>query len=190
MTTLCREGLDSETRKVLMAVLSLEDKDKKRDMDIVHIQKTVRFFEYLAEKNDIDYSNYNYGTVSDDVDENMESLQEYGYIEEIGKDIYTLTEEGKECIKDIMEGLSQEDLRKLAFAKKQLNTLPFDELLFFMYKLIPQSVENSTVYYSLKKRQLPLTISLYKKGCINSSTAAKWLDIGEKEFLDCVAKHS
>ncbi len=188
MTVVCGEGLDSASRKVLMLVLSLEDRTKKREMDNMHIQKVVRFFEYLTQRNDIDYANYNYGTVSEDIDENLESLQEYGYVEE-ENGVYALTQEGNQCIKDLTEVFGEEDLRKLGFAKKQLNNLEFEELLFFMYKLIPQSVENSTVYAKLERKRLPLTISLFKKGCINSNTAAEWLCMSEKEFLDYLAKH-
>jgi hypothetical protein len=189
MTVVCREGLDSASRKVLMLVLSLEDRNKNREMDNVHIQKIVRFFEYLTQRNDIDYTNYNYGTVSEDIDENLESLQEYGYVQEVnGK--YTLTDEGNECINVLTEVFGEGDLRKLSFAKKQLNNLEFWELLFFMYKLIPQSIENSTVYAKLERNRLPLTISLFKKGCINSDTAAKWLCMTEKEFLDYLTRQS
>ena len=188
MTVTCREGLDSAPRKVLILALSIEDRNKNREMDIIHIQKIVRFFEYLAQRNDIDYSNFNYGTVSEDVDENLESLQEYGYIQEIEDGKYRLTPDGTQCAKELAEIFEREDIRKLDFAKKQLNDLPFEELLFFMYKLIPQSVENSIVYSKLEKKRFPLTISLFKKGCINSDTAAKWLGISEKEFLDCLTK--
>ena len=138
MTTLCGEGLDSASRKALLVVLSIEDRKKKREMDIAHIQKTVRFFQYLTQRNEIDYSNFSYGAVSEEIDENLESLQEYGYVEE-NKGIFALTEEGKACVKDVMALFSKEDLRKLIFAKKQLGALDFEELLFFMYKILPES---------------------------------------------------
>jgi hypothetical protein len=187
MTNLCREGLDSASRKALVLVLSLEDRNKERRMDNVHIQKIIRFFQYLTQKNDIDYSNFNYGTVSEDIDENLESLEEYGYVEEEnGK--YSLTQEGNECATELSELFGKEDLRKLTFAKKQLNTLEFEELLFFMYKLIPQSIENSIIHSRLEKKNLSLIISLFTKGVINSETAAKWLCISEKEFLGYLPK--
>jgi uncharacterized protein YwgA len=189
MTTLCREELDSASRKALMVVLSLEDRTKKCDMDIVHIQKTVRFFQYLSERNDIDYSNFNYGAVSEELEDNLESLQEYGYVEE-HNGTYALTEEGKACIKDVASLFSKEDLRKLMFAKKQLGDLEFEELLFFMYKVLPETTENSTVYSQLLKKRIPLTISLFEKGVINAETAAKWLNMTEKEFLGYLSKQN
>jgi len=189
MATLCADGLDSASRKALLLVLSIEDRQKKQEMDIVHIQKTVRFFQYLAQKNDIDYANFNYGAVSEEIDENLESLQEYGYVEE-KNGIFALTEEGKACVNDVASLLGKEDLRKLTFAKKQLGDLEFNELLFFMYKIIPESAEHSIAYSRLQKEQIPLIVSLFKKGVINAETGAKWLNMTEKEFLDYLSKQS
>ena len=40
------------------------------------------------------------------------------------------------------------------FAKQQLNDLTPDELMFFMYRLIPESVVNSTEFPRLERKKL------------------------------------
>jgi hypothetical protein len=74
----------------------------------------------------------------------------------------------------------------LIFAKQQLNDLTSDEMMYFMYRLIPESQINSTEFSRLEKKRGPLVRSLFLKGRINATTAANWLGINEKDFLDSV----
>jgi hypothetical protein len=171
----------------------LDDKEKKKEMDIIHIQKTLRYFEYLTQREDIDFSNFHYGSVSTELDESMEALSgsdlvdEIEYVGEKGS-VFVLTGDGEKCAEEVEKEMNTVELRKLSFAKQQLNDLPLDELFFFMYRLLPQSAENSTVAVKLEKRKDELTRKLYKKGRINLNTATRWSGLDEKEFLAYISK--
>lgn len=193
MSCLLDYGLDSPSRRLLLLVLFLEDKEKNREMDVLHIQKTIRYFEYLTQKEDVDFSNFHLGSVSYELDENIEALANCGLVDEIEHpekqgSVFALTKEGERCAEVVKEKSDIAEMRKLIFAKQQFNDLHRDELLFFMYKLLPQSIENSIVYERLEKIKKELTRKLYVKGRINLNTAVKWSGLSEKEFLGYLSK--
>ncbi|MCW3999995.1 MAG: hypothetical protein NWE93_07135 [Candidatus Bathyarchaeota archaeon] len=181
-------GLDAPTRKYSLVALALKDREGCSDIDIMHLQKIIRYFEYLRKTNDIAYSYYKYGVVSYELKENIEKLQDSGLVDIDEKDTVTLTPEGQDAARELLQGLDKKELEKLMFAKQQLNDLKPDELMFFMYHLIPESVVNSTEFSRLEKRRVPLVQNLFLKGKVNSATAAKWLDMSEKDFLEGLCK--
>ncbi len=152
-------------------------------MDGLHLQKVIRYYEYLAQRDDIEFSNFKLGAVSFELAENMEVLEDAGLVQEETGNKLGLSKEGEEASKQLRVGVGQADMNKLQFAKKQLNDLPGDELLFFMYSLLPETRTNSTEWERLHKRRSELTSALYAKGRVNSVTASKWLGISESEFL-------
>lgn len=183
-------GLDSQARALLILVLSMKDGTEKKEMDRLHIQKTIRYYEHLQQEERIDFSNFKYGGVSDELHENLETLEECGLIDRTGSPRnpkFVLTEEGKEAAKELLAKYSESDLKKLEFAKIQLNNLGYDETLYLMYMLIPETQKHSIEFNRLDRKKETLIPSLFLKGCINSATAARWLGLSEKAFLDSIS---
>lgn len=179
-------GLDTPARAMLILVLSMMDKTDKKEMDTVHIHKTIKYYEFMQQAATIDFSNFKLGGVSYELQENLEALEEYGLIKNIGSSRHpklVLTEEGEEAAKELVQTYSEEAIRRLKFAKLQLNDLGYEETLFFMYKLIPETQKQSTEFPRLERKKDVLVRRLFLKGRINSTTAAKWLGVNEKAFL-------
>lgn len=175
-------GLDSFARKWLLVLLSLTDSKGVKKVDILRINKIFKYFQHLLDQNELDFSNYNLGAVSDELKETVDELEEYALItEESGK--YCLTDEGKQAETELSSKLNKREVKMMEFAKKILNDLPTDELLFFMYFTFPKTQENSTQIGRLLKRKKELVTALYSKGKISAATAAKWLSITESDFL-------
>jgi hypothetical protein len=187
MSIITDYGLDSPARRLPLLLLALDDKKGEKEMDVLHLQKVIRYFEYLLQRNDIEFSNFNLGAVSYELQESLEALEEFGLIERIDHALQ-LSPLGGEASKELKLGFSNADLQKLSFAKIQLNDLTSDEVMFFMYNLLPASRENSTEIKRLDKKKDVLVDSLFKKGRINSITAAKWLGITEQRFLTSAQK--
>lgn len=183
-------GLDSPARALLILALSLKDKTDKKVMDRVHIQKTIKYYEHMQQDETIDFSDFKYGGVSYELQENLEVLEEYGLIENIGssrRPKYVLGEDGEKAAKELREAYSEEEIRRLRFAKLQLNDLSYDETLYFMYKLIPETQKNSIGFERLDKKKDVLIPKLFLKGRINSDTAAEWLGVDKKAFRDSMS---
>ena len=191
MSAILDYGLDSLAKALLILALSMNDKTNKKEMDKVHIQKTIKYYEHMQQDETIDFSNFKHGGVSYEVQENLDAFEEYGLVENIGSSRhkkYVLTEEGEKAAKELIERHSEEEIRKLRFAKLQLNDLSFDETLYFMYKLIPETQKNSTQFERLDKKKHILVPKLFLKGRINSDTATEWLNVDKKTFLDSLSK--
>ena len=180
-------GLTSPSRKYSLLALALKDRKNCKEIDIIHLQKIIRYFEYLKKSSEIKYSYFKYGVVSHELAENLDTLLESGLVDK-EDDTYSLTEEGQEIAEKMVSSLDKGELEKLTFAKQQLNDLTVDELMYFMYHLIPESVVNSIEFPRLEKKRVPLVQSLFLKGRVNSATAAKWLGISEKDFIDSLCR--
>jgi hypothetical protein len=184
-------GIDSPAKALLLLALSMSDRKDQKEMDRIHIQKTIKYYEHMQQENSVDFSNFKHGGVSYEVQEVIETFEDYGLIENIGSSrnpIYVLTEEGEKGAKELTEKYSEEELRRLKFAKHQLNDLSFDETLYFMYKLIPETQRNSTQFERLEKKKHALITKLFLKGRINSDIASEWLGIDKQSFLDSLQK--
>lgn len=156
-------------------------------MDILHVQKVIRYFQFLEQKNEISFSTFHLGGVSYELEENLQTLCESGLVDRIrGK--FDLTDEGKRAVDELRAKYDAEDLRKLAYSKQLLNDLTADELMFFMYKLLPETQVNSTEVNRLFKRSRELTVSLFRKGRLSAAMAAKWLDTTEPSFIESLSK--
>lgn len=187
MTLIEDYGLNSPARSVLLLALSIEDRNQKKEMDKIHIQKVIRFFEYLRHKKEIDFSNYKLGGVSYELEENRETLVEYELIKQKDND-FLLTDEGERAAKDLKQSFDQDEYKKLIVAKEWLNDLPVDELLSFMYMTIPETQINSTEFQRLEKKKELLVKSLFSKRKIDVCTASKWLGIRESDFIKLFPK--
>jgi hypothetical protein len=184
MSAIAEYGLDSPARALLILVLSMKNREP---MSKVHFQKTILYYERMQQQKDIDFSDFHYGGVSYELQENLESLEEYGLIERVGNK-YRLTAEGEKTTTELMEQYDKEALRKLVFAKQQLNDLPDKELLYLMYKLFPETQANSTEYKKLEEEKQMLIRKLFCKGRIAAHMAAEWLGISEKDFLESLSR--
>ena len=187
MSIILDYGLDSRARALLVLALSMEDRTQRKEMDKLHIQKTIKYLEHLQQESRIDFSDFKYGGVSYELQENLETLEECDLIVNVGtarNPKYLLTEEGENAAKELLATRDKEELRQLKFAKLQLNDLGYEETLFFMYMLIPETQKHSVEFARLYEKSDTLVPRLYLKGRINSTTAAKWLNVNEKTFLD------
>lgn len=182
-------GLDAPSRMWSLLSLLIDDRAQNKSMDIIHFQKVIRYFEYLRNTKELDYSDFKLGAVSYELGENLEELIASGLIKEMDG-MYTLTSEGKLIAEALLKGFDPKECQKLVFAKQQLNDLPDEELMYFMYKLIPSTQKNSTEFARLEKKRDILVRSLFLKGRINATTAAKWLETSEKEFLDSLSSNN
>jgi translation initiation factor RLI1 len=188
MTLIEDYGLNSPARSLLLLVLSIKDRDQKTEMDKLHIQKIIRYFEYLRKKKEIDFSNFKLGGVSYELEENRETLLEYELIDQTNHHFILTEEEGKTAAEDLKETLGIEEYKKLVYAKELLNDLPDDELLYFMYKTIPETQKHSTKFQRLEKKKETLVKSLFSKRKIDVCTAINWLGISEDEFVKMYPK--
>ena len=187
MTLIEDYGLDSPARSLLLTVLSIKDNNQRAAMDKLHIQKVLRFYEYLREKKEIDFSNFKLGAVSYELEENRETLMEYELIDQKDCDFF-LTDEGNSAANDLKKTFNQEEYQQLVCAKKLLNDLLGDELLFFMYKTIPETQKHSTEFARLERKKESLVKNLFSKRKIDAQTAINWLKISEEEFHQNVPK--
>jgi hypothetical protein len=179
-------GLEQPARAYLILALAVEDKKRQKAMDTLHAQKVVRYYEFLGQKKDVDFSNFKLGGVSYELQESLTTLIECGFIINSDGKHFELSDEGKKAAEELQSRFGAEDLRKLTFSKQQLNDLSNDEVMFFMYKLLPETQANSTEVNRLFKRNRELTESLFKKGRISAAMAASWLGITEQDFLTSV----
>jgi hypothetical protein len=187
MTLIEDYGLSSPARSLLLLVLSIKDQDQKMEMDKLHIQKVIRYFEYLRHKKEIDFSNFKLGGVSYELEENRETLLEYELIDQTNHH-FSLTEEGEIAVEDLKKTLGRDEYEKLVHAKKLLNDLPDDELLYFMYKTIPETQKHSTEFQRLEKKKESLVKSLFSRRKIDVCTAINWLGITEDQFVKLYPK--
>ena len=182
-------SLNDPARKWAMLALFIEDRKCQKSMDIIHIQKVIRYFEYLRNTEELDYSNFKLGAVSYELEQNLTELVESGLIDETDE-TYVLTSDGEEIAEAMMKDFDSRECKKLVFSKQQLNDLSSDELMYFMYRVLPSSQENSTEIARLEKKRVVIVRSLFLKGRINATIAAKWLGISEKDFLDSLSSHN
>lgn len=187
MTLIEDYGLDSPARSLLLTVLSIKDNNQKTEMDKLHIQKVLRYYEHLREKKEIDFSNFKLGGVSYELEENRETLMEYELIDQKNCDFF-LTDEGITAANDLKKTFNQEEYQQLVCAKKLLNDVPDDELLYFMYKTIPETQKHSTEFARLEKKKESLVKNLFSKRKIDALTAISWLGISEEEFVKMFPK--
>ena len=67
-------GLTAPSRKYSLLALALKDRKNRKQIDIIHLQKIVRYFEYLKKSSEIKYSYFKYGVVSHELAENLDTL--------------------------------------------------------------------------------------------------------------------
>lgn len=182
MTLVEDYGLNSQSRTLLLLVLSIDDCNHNKAMDILHIQKVIRLFERSRQKKSIDFSNFKLGGVSYELEENIESLTEYDLIEQTGN-YFNLTAEGEEGVNLLKHQFDATEFRELDYAKKLLGDLPSDELMYFMYKTIPETQEHSTETLRLERKAEGLVKSLFLKRKIDATTASKWLGLSLADFV-------
>jgi hypothetical protein len=187
MTLIEDYGLDSPARSLLITVLSIADNKQRAEMDKIHIQKVLRYYEHLREKKEIDFSNFKLGGVAYELEENRETLIDYELIDRKNCD-FSLTDEGNAAAQDLKKTFNEDDYRLLVCAKKLLNDLPDDELLYFMYKTIPETQKHSTEFSRLERKKEILVKNLFAKRKIDASTAISWIGISEEEFIKTLPK--
>jgi uncharacterized protein YwgA len=183
MTEILDYGLDSPARALLVLILAIEDRTRQKAMNKLHFQKAIYYFENLKQDQEVSFSNYKYGGVSFELTENMETLEESGLVTRVGTK-YVLTLEGEKLAKELVREQDSETLNKLKYAKYLLNDLSDKELLFFMYMSFPETQVNSIEFGNLVKDKDNWTRRLFLKNRINATTAAQWLEMNQRDFLN------
>ena len=169
-------GLDTPSRKLILLVLSVKDVNNKKEMDIIHLNKVLKYYEHLVEKEEIYFSNFNLGAVSFEIDENIDFLEDVGLIEEVKNNKYKLTNLGKRAVSELKNKISYDEFNYLKLSKIKLNDLPYNELLYFMYKEFPKTQEYSTQMYKLNIMKRNIINNLLKKKKIDENKAQTWLE--------------
>jgi uncharacterized protein YwgA len=187
MSLILDYGLDSPSRASLILALSIEDRNHKKEMRRIHIQKVILYYQHMRQNKEIDFSFFNLGGVSFEISDDLETLKDCGLVEE-KNGRYVLTKEGENAAEELVKKHTEDNLKKLTFAKDQLNDLSSDELMYFMYKTLPETQKNSTEFIRLEKKKETLVRSLFLKGRISSKIASEWLGITEREFLSVLSK--
>lgn len=186
MSEILDYGLDSPARAFLVLILSMEDRENQKAMNKLHFQKAMYYFENLQQDKEISFSNYIYGCVSFELQENMDTLVESGLVTRVGTK-YVLTPEGEDLAKKLVSEYEHDTLKKLKYAKYLLSDLSDKELLFFMYMTFKETQENSKEFRNLLKDKEKWVEKLFRKGRINSTTASEWLGISQRDFLDSLS---
>jgi uncharacterized protein YwgA len=186
MTEILDYGLDSPARALLVLILAMEDRTKQKAMNKLHFQKAIYYFENLKQDQEVTFSNYKYGGVSFELTENMETLEESGLVARVGAK-YVLTLEGEKLAKELVREHDSETLNKLKYAKYLLNDLNDKELLFFMYMSFPETQVNSIEFRNLVKDKDNWTRRLFLRNRINAATAAQWLGMNQRDFLNSLS---
>ncbi len=177
-------GLDSFARKWLLVLLKLPDRKGQKATDILRINKMLKYFDYLLDQKNIDFSCYKLGAVSDEVHETVDEFEECDLITKDQRANYSLTKDGQLATKELGPLLDEKETKLLQHTKNLLNDMTDDELLFFMYMTFPVTTKNSTEFPRLFRKKGELVKSLYVKGKISAATGAKWLNVPETEFLE------
>jgi uncharacterized protein YwgA len=186
MTEILDYGLDSPARALLLLLLSMEDRTKQKAMNKLHFHKAIYYFENLKQDRDVSFSNFKYGGVSFELTENMETLEESGLVTKVGTK-YTLTADGERLAKELIAQYcknSPETVRKLEYTKFLLSDLSDKELLFFMYMTFPETQANSIEFKNLIKDKGFYVRRLFLKNRINATTAAEWLGVTPRQFIE------
>lgn len=186
MTEILDYGLDTPARALLVLLLSMEDRTKQKAMNKLHFHKAIYYFENLKQEKNVSFSNFKYGGVSFELAENMETLEESGLVTKVGTK-YELTEDGERLAKELISEYckdSPDTVQKLEYAKFLLNDLPDKELLFFMYMTFPETQVNSIEFENLIKNKEFYVKRLFLKNRINATTAAEWLGVSPRHFLE------
>ena len=102
-------GLNSPSRKYSLVALALKDRKGCHQIDIMHLQKIIRYFEYLKNTQDIAYSYYKYGVVSYELEENVETLQDNGLIDRDERNTLTLTPEGQDMARELFQAWTRKN---------------------------------------------------------------------------------
>lgn len=180
-------GLESPARKLCLIVLSINDDNNIKEMDVLHINKVIRYYEYLTQTSDVIFTNFKLGAVSYELEESIEILEELGMIEMVKKNTYNLTSIGEDAVNELLRKMDNSNLLKMEFSKKILNDLNFEEVLYFMYKVLPETQVNSIQFDRLEKKKTKIIKSLFHKGKISEKIASKWLeslDVDLKQLLE------
>jgi len=168
-------GLETPERKLTLLLLSIPDSQKNTKIDILHLNKIIKYYEEETAKNEVIFSNFNLGAVSYEIEENIKFLEDYDLIEKDEKGFYTLTNIGEEAVRELLASNLDVDLKKLIESKEKLNDLSFDELLFYMYMKFPETIVNSTQFKKLELMSKNLIKKLFIKNKIDVGTANNWL---------------
>ncbi|MFH2111202.1 MAG: hypothetical protein ABIJ47_08095 [Candidatus Bathyarchaeota archaeon] len=177
-------GIDDPSVEIPLLILSFHKGDSLNEL---HIHKITRYFQYIKKKNYVTFSNFRKGDVSYEIQESLEELNSYDLIDKFDENC-EITPLGEEVTKEIIKTYDEETIKQLNLAYNRLKNMDDDELMFFMYNLLPESKKNSTQLSRLLKNKIQLTKSLYRKGLISKYTGAKWLEISEKSFDEFVSK--
>jgi len=123
------------------------------------------------------------GPYSEPVEISLKNLISVNLIEKNPRG-YQITKFGKEIFEKSIHKISPEKIEAIEDFKKFLNDLSKDELLVFTYFSYPDMRKESAVFERVKRKRLPASISLYKKGKVSLEKAAFLSGLPMEKFIE------
>lgn len=133
----------------------------------------------------IDFEPHLFGPYSEDVEVIIEDLIRIGLVDNKGNK-YFLTKKGIDLYSHLKP--KNDLMHVIEDYKEFLNDLTNNELLTFIYVSYPEYIEESVKWDELKRRRVPIAISLLEKQKVSFSKAAQIAGLSVKEFEDTLIK--
>jgi predicted HTH domain antitoxin len=118
-----------------------------------------------------DFIAHIYGPYSEPAEISLAGLVSINLIEKRPSNFH-LTEFGKEVSKEVVKRIPDYKLEAIKDFKLLLNDMTKNELLVFTYFSFPKKTTESGIFNEVKRKRIPASISLYKKGKISLEKAA------------------
>lgn len=124
------------------------------------------------------------GPYSESVEISSKNLIAVNLIEKTPKG-YQITNLGKEIFEKASQNIPVEKKEAIEDFKEFLNDLSKDELLVFIYFSYPNMAKpESSIYQEIKRKRIPASISMYKKGKISLEKAAFLSGLPIEKFIE------
>lgn len=131
---------------------------------------------------------HHYGPYSEVIESELVNMKLLGLVEE-DKQI-KITMKGREVARELERYVRKEFLEIIEDVKKELNDLSEDELLAYIYFTFPEMTTESRALERIMKKRKNLAVSLYRKGKVSLSKAAKIAGMSLSEFIEVLRKRN
>ena len=164
----------NELQKFIVLLADINDEPIHGQLKLQKIMFLVsEIVEKVKEQSKYEVSDY--GPYSEIVEKELHYLEQIGVLTSKGAGI-TVTKEGKEIAKEIMDKVEMNIIGALSEYKKFLNNLSSDELLAYVYSAYPDMIEGSVEYEKLKPNMEYHILSLVKKQKLNAHRVSELLN--------------
>jgi len=160
----------------------------KRFKSELYVQKALFMASHHIErlKASVEYKPYKLGPYSEQIKDNLENLEDAGYIKR-EQNYITITAEGERKIRERLKLFKQEEVKILEEISEFIDSLDEDELLLFTY-LIYGYYEKSDIIYRLLEKREEIATKMLNKGVISTSLAARLAGKSLPDFIKFLKK--